>query len=130
MRYAYPAILSQETDGRYSIWFPDLRGCASSGENIADAIDSARDALGLWLDSTQRHGNPIPKASEDLKAEGGQGLSWIDVDLDAYRASLNEKAVKKTLTIPAWMDAAATEAGLNFSQVLQESIMERLQVNR
>ena len=130
MRYAYLAVLSPESDGRFSIWFPDLKGCATSGENVADAIDSARDALGLWLDSTQRHGNPIPQASANIDIEDEQTIAWVDIDLDVYRESLGEKAVKKNLTIPTWMDTAATAAGLNFSQVLQESIMERLHVNK
>lgn len=128
MVYVYPATIQQEDDGRYSVWFEDLPGCATSGETLASVIVMARDALGGWLDCAISCGDDIPTASNlhALSAEENQSIALIDVDLEAYRKENDRRAIKKTLTIPAWLNTRAERAGVNFSQVLQEALVQRL----
>lgn len=132
MTYVYPATIQHEDDGRYSIWFDDLPGCATSGETLAEAIMMARDAMGGWLDSAMAHGDTIPGASRtgDISVEAGQEVALVDVDLDAYRRDNDQRAVKKTLSIPAWLNTRAERAGINFSQELQERLKEKLVSNQ
>ncbi|MCL2544816.1 MAG: type II toxin-antitoxin system HicB family antitoxin [Clostridia bacterium] len=128
MVYVYPATIQHEEDGRYSIWFEDLPGCATSGETLAEAIMMARDAMGGWLDCAMAHGDEIqaPSAPDDIVLESGQVIALVDMDLDAYRRENDQRAIKKTLTIPAWLNTRAERAGVNFSQVLQEALSVKL----
>ena len=130
MIYVYPATLQLEDDGRYSIWFEDLPGCATSGATLAEAIMMARDAMGGWLDCAIANGDAIPPPSVtgDILVEHGQDVALIDMDLEAYRRENDQRAIKKTLTIPAWLNTRAERAGVNFSQVLQEALSSRLGV--
>ena len=130
MVYVYPATIQHEEDGRYSIWFEDLPGCATSGETLADAIMMARDAMGGWLDCAMAHGDEIrtPSNLNDIALESGQMITLVDMDLEAYRRDNDQRAVKKTLTIPAWLNTRAERAGVNFSQVLQEALSLKLDI--
>ena len=130
--YVYPAIFSNCAEGGYAIRFPDLPGTNTQGDSMADAIAMARDALAMWLDYMKDDGKAFPPASapEKLTLEADQFVTMIDVDLDAYRRRKDSKAVKKTLTIPAWMNTMAEEAGLSCSQILQDALRERLGVSR
>ena len=128
--YVYPAIFTPCKEGGYAIHFPDLPGTNSQGDDMAEAIRMARDALAMWLDALIDDGKTLPAASRpsDIQLDEGQFVSMIDVDLDAYRRYKDSRAVKKTLTIPAWMNSMAEDAGLSFSQVLQDALRERLGV--
>ena len=128
--YVYPAIFTPCNEGGYAIHFPDLPGTNSQGDDMAEAIRMARDALAMWLDALLDDGKSLPAASKPdaIQTEKGQFVTMIDVDLDAYRRYKDSHAVKKTLTIPAWMNAMAEDAGLSFSQVLQDALRERLGV--
>jgi len=128
MIYVYPAIIQHEEDGRYSIWFEDLPGCATSGKTLAEAFMMARDAMGGWIDSMMTLGHEIPNPRDigNVPTEDGQVVTLIDMDLDAYRRENDQRAVKKTLTIPAWINTRAERAGVNFSQVLQEALSVKL----
>jgi len=130
MVYLYPATIQPESDGRYSIWFDDLIGCATSGETLAEAVFMARDALGGWLDSAMAHGDdiPMPTPLGNIALEEDQSVTLIDVDLEAYRRDNDLRSIKKTLTIPAWLNTRAERASVNFSQVLQEALCEKLGV--
>ena len=131
MVYVYPATIQNEKDGRYSIWFEDLPGCATSGETLADAIMMARDAMGGWLDCAMAHGDEIrtPSNPDDIALESGQMITLVDMDLEAYRRENDQRAVKKTLTIPSWLNTRAERAGVNFSQVLQEALSMKLNIH-
>lgn len=130
MIFVYPAIFTPVKDGGYAIHFPDLPGTNSQGKDMANAIYMARDALASWLDFLIDEKLPIPKASipygSSLKTD--QVITLIDADMDAYRRRKNSKAVKKTLTIPAWLNEEAEAQKINFSAVLQEGLKERLQI--
>ena len=128
MRYAYPAIFMPEANGQFSVRFPDLRGCNTGGNDIKDAIDMAEDALCLTLYMLERDGKEIPRAS-DIKAfilSQGEFVNLIACDTDEYRKFFASKAVKKTLTIPEWLNDEAERKNVNFSAVLQEALKEYL----
>lgn len=128
MIYVYPATIQQEKNNGYSIWFDDLPGCATSGETLAEAIMMARDAQGAWLDCAMANGDviPVPSSPEAITLEPGQVVALVDLDLEAYRKGNDLRSVKKTLTVPAWLNTRAERAGVNFSQVLQEALVSKL----
>lgn len=123
--YVYPAVLTQEGEA-YNVVFPDLDGCYTCGYSLSDALMMAEDALSIYLMALEDRGEAIPAAHTHIQAENGQLVTLIKADTDAYRNRLSRRAVKKTLTIPQWMNEAAIKRGLNFSQVLQEALAERL----
>lgn len=127
-RYVYPAVFTEEDNGQYSVNFPDLEGCYTCGNDLGEAIKMAQDALALTLFDYESEKQEIPKASKltDIKVGNGEVVSYVSADTMVYRKMYNNKAVKKTLTIPEWMNEAATEAGINFSQALQEILTQKL----
>jgi predicted RNase H-like HicB family nuclease len=132
MVYIYPATIQRETDGRYSIWFEDLPGCATCGDSLAQAVDMARDAMGGWLDTELKEGEsiPQPRSTRNLSLTNGQDAALIDVDLEAYRRRNDQRSVSRTVTLPAWLNTRAAKAGINFSQALQEALFAKLGVAR
>ena len=130
-KYAYPAVFTLEEDGTYSIIFPDLEGCYTCGDNLEDGIEMAEDALALTLYGYEKEGREIPKASVPtaITVSENEFVNFIACDTMAYRKMYNNKAVKKTLTIPEWLNEAATSMGLNFSQVLQEALISQIQMH-
>jgi len=130
MKYAYTAIFTPEENGLYSVNFPDLLGCYTSGDNMSDAAYMAQDVLNLTLYDLEQDNKPIPKASkpQDIKIAGEQFASVIFVDTEKYRRFYENKSVKKTLTIPAWLNDLAEKEGVNFSHVLQGALKEKLHV--
>ena len=132
MIYVYPATIQHEEDGRYSVWFEDLPGCATSGEALSEAIMMARDAMGGWIDCAMANGDriPAPSNTDGIKIESGQEVALIDMDLDVYRRENDQRAIKKTLTIPSWLNTRAERAGVNFSQTLQEALCSALNITK
>ena len=131
-KYVYPAIFTLEDDGGYSISFPDLENCFTCGDSLQDGLEMAADALALVLYGYEKDSKPIPSPSRpsDLVLNGGDFVNYVACDTMMYRKMYNNKAVKKTLTIPEWLNESATAMGLNFSQVLQEALMERIDIRR
>lgn len=125
-KYIYPACFYLEETGQYSVIFPDFGG-ATYGNDLADAVDMAVDYLGGTISDLLDEHEPLPPPSniQNLRAdEYPNGFTTlISVDADAYR---EQKSVKKTLTIPAWMDKEATKRHINFSSVLQDALKELL----
>ncbi len=128
-KYVYPAIFTKEPDGKYSIVFPDLEGCYTSGDDLADGIYMAEDVLAFTLYGLEKQNLPIPDPSESLQAEEGSFVNRIVCDTLEYQKMKNNKAVKKTLSIPEWLNEKAVDANLNFSQILQEALKARLGIN-
>ena len=130
MKYAYTAIFTPEENGLYSVNFPDLQGCYTSGDNMTDAVYMAHDVLNLTLYDLEQDKKPIPKASkpQDIKVTGEQFTSVIAVDTEMYRRFYENKSVKKTLTIPMWLNERAELANVNFSGVLQSALKDLLHV--
>ncbi|MBQ6621545.1 MAG: type II toxin-antitoxin system HicB family antitoxin [Mogibacterium sp.] len=129
MKYAYPAVMTPEESG-YSVYFPDLEGCYTCGDDLADALYMAEDALALALFELERSKAPIPKPSEldAIALEPGEFVSYVCCDTIGYQKMHNNKAVKKTLSIPEWLNEAALAKGLNFSQILQDGLRAALNV--
>lgn len=126
----YPAVFHPEEDGGYSVDFPDLLGCVTEGDTLSEAVDMAEDALGIYLYSLKEDKEPYPKPSDpaDIKTEGRDFVSLVEYDEVAYLKRTDNHSVKKTLTIPAWMDTLAKEHNLNFSNVLQNAIRKELNI--
>ena len=131
MRYAYPAIFTPEEDGGFSVNFPDLEGCYTCGDDMPDALMMAEDVLALVLYGYEAEGKVIPEPSliSDLDLSADEFANYIPCDTMEYKKRFNNKAVKKTLTIPEWLNEAAQENNVNFSLVLQEALKEKLKIS-
>ena len=127
-KYVYPAIFEKEEEG-YSVIFPDL-DIATSGEDLTEAVYMAKDALCLMLYDLEERKAEIPEASriQDVAASGEQFVSLVECDTIEYRKFFNSKAVKKTLSIPAWLNTLAERADINFSAVLQKALKAELNI--
>ena len=130
-RYFYPAVFTYEEEQEIAVFFPDL-DVATSGENEDDALLSARELLGVVLSGLEEDGDVIPKASSlrDVVVKENEKVVLIDVFMPSYRMANVNRSVNRTVTLPAWLNAAALEVNLNFSQVLQEALKEKLAINR
>ena len=127
-QYVYPAIFTEEQNGAFSVEFPDLQGCYTCGDNLPDAIYMAEDVLAFTLYLLEKRGENIPEPSLSLDAPDGAFVNLIACDTLAYHKKNNKRAIKKTLTIPEWLNEYAMDAGINFSQTLQDALMEKLGV--
>ena len=129
-RLFYPAIFHQEEDG-FWVSFPDFPECLTEGDNMDHAYQMAFEALGLAITSRKEEGESIPSPSSisSINAEDGI-LMIINFDMMEYLKKHNSKAVKKTLSIPEWLNEEALRLGLNFSQVLQEALMQKIGIVR
>ncbi|WP_054251443.1 type II toxin-antitoxin system HicB family antitoxin [Neofamilia massiliensis] len=128
-RYIYPAIFDYAEDG-ISIEFPDLPGCLSCADTDEEALYMAKDVLGLWMDNLERDKELIPQASrlEDIQLESNQRSVLIEVWMPTIRKAIDNKSIKKTLTIPQWLDIRAREEDINFSFILQEALKKELNI--
>jgi predicted RNase H-like HicB family nuclease len=129
MKYAYPAVFTKEDDG-YSVIFPDIDGCATGGATLPEALEMAEDALCLMLYDHEEDGEEIPTPS-DLKAIQADEASFVSMvccDTVEYRKLYDNRAVKKTLTIPNWLNTLAERAGVNFSMTLQTALKQQLNI--
>lgn len=132
-KYVYPAIFTPEEEGGYSIRFPDVPNCFTGAETLEGAMEMANDVLCLMLYELEQAGSEIPAASTvaqmQEQTDAGEFVSLIACDTLAYRRFYDNKAVKKTLSIPSWLNDMAERAGVNFSGVLQEALKQQLHVN-
>ena len=125
----YPAIFHKAEEGGFWISFPDLPECLTEGNDMTQAYEMAVNALGLALTSREIENEPIPEPSapSDIIVEKDSFLVVVEFDILAYKKRTSPRAVKKTLSIPEWLNEEATAIGVNFSQVLQEALMQKLQ---
>lgn len=131
MKLIYPAVFYPFSDGSggYTVEFPDLPGCVTEGNDLEEAFEMAIDAAsGRVLDELEE-GNEIPKASAyaDVKPRENGQVNIVLLDMDKYAEQYGEKAVRKNVTIPAWLNTFAEKRKINFSQVLQEAILAKTQ---
>ena len=126
----YPAIFSKyDDDGEYYIVdFIDLKGCTTEGKTLQEAFYMAQDAMGLFLDDLSKFPNPTTDFS-NIVLQKNQFINYVNIDIDEYRKKYNNKSVKKTLTIPCWLNSLAERNNINFSQVLQESLKKELGID-
>ena len=125
MKGAYPILISNEEDG-YFVSIPDF-GIETQGSSIPDAMEMARDAIGLMGIDYEDDGEKIPEPNRiPFEKTEGDIETLVDVDFTEYRRKVDRRAVKKNCTLPNWMNVEAEKAGLNFSKLLQEAIAEKL----
>lgn len=129
-KYYFPAIFDPDTDNEngFTVTFPDLPGCITEGSDMDEAVYMAKDVLAGFLYGMEEDGEQIPTPSNPSNIDLPQGafISIIEVRTDYIRDEIENKAVKKTLTIPKWLNDAAEKENINFSQLLQFAIKERL----
>ncbi len=121
----YPAIIHEE-DGGYWIEFPDLEGCQTQGDTLEELMEMAKEALGLYLVSLEENGQAIPTPSSiaDIAA-GEESTTYVATDMNAYRR--DTRAMKKMLSIPAWLAKEAEARNISLSKVLQEALLSKIE---
>lgn len=131
MKYIYPAVFTEESEGGYSVVFNDLESCYTCGDTLEEAMCMAKDVLELVLYEYEVDNKPIPDASpiHTIETDDKSFVTLIQADTLRYRKEFSKKAVKKTLTIPEWLNDAALQANINFSNVLQEALKQKLNIN-
>lgn len=122
--YVYPALFHANDDGSYTITFPDLPGCISERKSIANAMYMAQSALTQWVEYMADKNLSLPAASaiSDISTTQNEFVNLIRVEIKDTRA------VRRTVSIPKWMDDLVSESGLSLSRVLQDALRERLKV--
>ena len=127
-KHFYPAVFTKEETG-YSVRFPDLEGCFTEGDTIEEAYDMAAEAMGLYLKQSEGVFS-FPKAQDvnNIKTSANETVVLIEFDELEYMKKHNSRAVKKTLSIPQWLNTLAEQNNVNFSQVLQNALKEHLHV--
>lgn len=130
-RYMYPAVFHYAEDG-ISVEFPDLPGCFSYGDSDIDAVNNAKEALELHLFGLEDDNEPIPNASplRNISHSEDESIVLIDVWMVPVRDYMKNKAIKKTLSIPKWLNDVAVENHVNFSQLLQVAIKNYLGIHK
>lgn len=128
-RYFYPAIFTYELGKEIAVVFPDLN-CATSGINESDALLSSRELLGCVLYGIEEDGEliPTPSSLNKIKISKNQCTLLVDVYMPSIRLAQANRSVNRTVTLPAWLNAAALERGMNFSQILQEALRNKLEI--
>ena len=126
MKLYYPAVFIEHADG-YTVEFPDLPGCITQGDTLEEAFEMAEDAACGWILTSIEDDEEIPKPTpmNRLTAEDGF-VSYVAMDIDEYAKQYSTKSVKKTLTIPEWLNRLAEKAEINFSQELQHALKKKL----
>lgn len=129
--YEYVAIFNYEEDG-INIYFPDIPGCISCADNTTEALKNANEALGLCMSyyEDEKLEIPIPTPIEKIKLKENERPILVSVWMPLVRNEVEEVSVKKTLTIPAWLNKLAEEQKINFSQVLQAALKDILKAKR
>lgn len=131
MNYIFPAIFHVAEEGGYWVDFPDLDGCFTEGNSFIEAYNMAKEALSEYLINCENEKESInfPSQVEDIILENGDKVNLINVDTILYRKEvLENKSIKKTLTIPAWLNELALSKNLNFSKTLQKALKIELGV--
>lgn len=132
MKLVYPAVFYPGDDGDFAVEFPDLPGCVSGGRDMAETIEMGQDAACGWIVGEWEHGKSVnpPSVLSEIRPDdedGGGFVSLVILDMDAFAEKYGKKSVRKNLTIPAYLAAAADKRNINYSQVLQNALIQTLQ---
>ena len=130
-KYTYPAVFVKEEEGGYSIYFPDIEGCYTQAENIAEGIENAADALCMMLYELEKQGKPIPVSSniKSITTSDEDFATLVACDTQFYKNYFEGKSVKINATIPLWLKEAGEKRNVNFSQILQNGVKEYLNLS-
>lgn len=122
LEYVYPAIFHKNDDNSYTVIFPDLQGCITEGKSLGEAMKMAQSAVSQWLEYSKEKKLEIPQSSslDDIETEAGEFVNLVRADVKDGRA------VRRTVSIPKWMDERVSETGLSLSRVLQDALQQRL----
>ncbi|MCI8411473.1 MAG: HicB family protein [Clostridia bacterium] len=130
MKLVYPACFYEEKEGGYSVEIPDLLGCCTQADTLEEAIEMAEDAALGWILTSIENEEEIPNPSkiQEVKLERENGfVTLLLLDIDQYTEKYGtKKSVKKTLTIPEWLNKRAEKIGVNFSKTLQEALLNKI----
>ena len=120
--YVYPAIFHSNDDGTFTITYPDLPGCISEGKSLGNAMFMAQAALTQWIEYLTDKKQPVPPASDltSIQADKGEFVNLIRTEIRS------NYAVRRTVSIPKWLDDKVEESGLSLSRVLQDALKDRL----
>ena len=124
-QFFYPVIFEPEEVG-VSVYVPDIPGCFTQGDSLEEALDNVQEVIGLMLEDKSPEEYPEPSKPNKVKLDEGQFVMLVAFDKLAYDRKYNAKAVKKTLSIPAWLNNMALERNVNFSNLLQRALMSEL----
>lgn len=130
MKLIYPAIFTPWQDQKgYTVEVPDLPGCISEGHSLIEAIEMAADAASGWILGELEEGKTYPPPSDRLSliVPDGCFINLLILDMDAYAEKYGSKAVRKNITIPAWLNAFGEKNHINFSKVLQDALLQMSQ---
>lgn len=131
MKLIYPAVfkLFSDQSGGYVVEFPDLPGCVTEGKDLEQAIEMGIDVASGWILGELEDGEKIPPASghSEIAADNEYMVNMLLLDIDAYEEKYGNKAVRKNLTIPAWLNTFAEKNNINFSKVLQDALFSMTQ---
>lgn len=129
-RLFYPSVFHKAEEGGFWVSFPDIPECLTQGDDMHQAYEMAIEALGLAITAREADGEEIPAASSPdcIQVDEDGFLVVVEFDLMEYRRRNCSRAVKKTLSIPEWLNEAAMRQNINFSQVLQEALMQKINV--
>lgn len=122
----YPAVFHKAEEGGYWVTFPDIPECITEGDSMEETYGMAIDALGLALTERMKEKEKLPRASDVETINEDGTIVVVQFDLDEYNRKHNNRAVKKTLSIPEWLNEEALAMNINFSQVLQEALLEKV----
>jgi predicted RNase H-like HicB family nuclease/post-segregation antitoxin (ccd killing protein) len=132
-KYIYPAVLGYDDQtGRYYVLWPDLPGCTTTGDTPSEALANANEAMSLHLHGMEedRDEIPVPSPLTGIPHDDNETSVLVEAWMPSFREKMETKAVNRTVTLPNWLDRAAKEASINYSQVLQDGIMQRLKISR
>lgn len=126
MKLAYPIILTPHNN-EFVVYVPDLE-INTQGKDIANAIEMARDAIGMWAcyEQDEKRQVPMPSKFEAIKHSENEIISFVDIDFDEYRRKHDNRTIRKNLTIPSWLNEEAEKQHINFSKILQEALIDKL----
>ena len=131
MKLVYPAIFTPFDEGNgFTVEVPDLPGCVTEGDNLIDAIEMGNDDASGWILGEIEDGNSFPAASMALEAPAGSFVNLLVLDMDSYAEQYGSKAVRRNITVPAWLDTYAQKNHLSLSKVVQDSLLGMAQKER
>ena len=129
MKTVYPVVFTKLDDGGYMAYVPDME-INTQGDNLAEAIEMARDAIGLMgIDmEDEKKAIPTPSDIEDITHSDNDIISMVDIDFTAYRRANEKRTVRRNVSLPSWLNVEAEKAGINVSAVLQSALKQELRI--
>ena len=129
MKYVYPIVITPADEGGFVVFVPDLE-INTQGESLAECLDMARDAIGLWGICHVERGAAMPEPSTLTPTHNpGDTVTLVDIDFDAYRRANDMRTIRRNVSLPSWLNVEAEKAGLNVSAVLQSALKQELRIS-